>query len=100
MKRLATKNEWSILQGIEYSNRHKNIQMPKQITAQGYDILGVKNMAGNGYIWIMLWPKSPPFYKQIPDGNYVLSKKLIYKLVQNHKISSTVEEALDSHVSK
>jgi hypothetical protein len=94
------KAEWSILQGIEFDYRNKQIDMPRQITAHGYEILGVKHLDGKGYIWIMLWPKSAPFYKQIPDGNYMLQKSLLDNLVKNNKVSSTVEGALRSHVSE
>ena len=94
------KSEWSILQGVEYENRDKPIKTPEQITVQGYDLLGVRNIAGTGNIWIMLWPKSAPFYKQMPSDNFVVQKSLLNELAQQHHLSSTVEEALNTHVPK
>jgi hypothetical protein len=36
----------------------------------GFDLLAVSSADGSQRIWIMLWPKSPSFYKQMPEGNF------------------------------
>lgn len=42
-------------------------------------------------------PKSPPFYKQMPSGNYWLTKQQIEDLREKANPISTVLEALESH---
>jgi hypothetical protein len=46
----------------------------------------------------MLSPKSSPFYKQMPQGNYVISHSLLDVIARQGVASSTVQEALASHV--
>jgi hypothetical protein len=55
------KFEWSILQGIEFDNRDKPLQVPTQISVQGYEILGIRNMTGSGYVWISYGQRATHF---------------------------------------
>ena len=45
----------------------------------------------------MLDPRSPPFYKQLPSGNYWLTAEQIEIIRKNANPISTVLEALGSH---
>jgi hypothetical protein len=49
-------------------------------------------------IWVMLGPSHPPLYKQTPAGNFWLTDEQIRALVAQQRITSTVEQALRSHV--
>jgi hypothetical protein len=92
------KHEWSILQGLEYSNRNnKNIEF-KIVEESDYSIAVIPNENGIGAIFIMLNPKSAPFYKQMPNKLFVLSKDQLNEIRKNEKIISTVEEVLRSHL--
>jgi hypothetical protein len=91
------KSEWSILQVARSEHRSQISQSPEFTTIGGYELLSIPNLDNTDRIWIMLWPKSPPYYKQMPIGNYSIQKKLINELASSGRISSTVEEALRSH---
>jgi hypothetical protein len=71
---------------------NKNARVVWALLAPGAD--------GKTRIWIMLWPKSPPFYKQMPGGNFEISYELWIQLQREHKVSSTVANALRSHFSQ
>jgi hypothetical protein len=78
---LASKKEWSILQGVEWQQRDKQKDQSEIVVANGYSIIGVP--AGDRRkVWIMLNPRNPPFYKQLPDGNYTLPEDSLKPLLQ------------------
>ena len=49
-------------------------------------------------IWIMADPKSPPFYKQMPEGNYWLTKEQLEEIRKQANPITTVLDALESHL--
>jgi hypothetical protein len=93
------KREWSILQGVELQQRGHVPSGPELKSVDGYALLSVPSLDASQRIWIMLWPTSPPFYKQMPEGNFELSRAFLLELMRNHQVSSTVYEALRSHAN-
>ncbi|MDQ2989118.1 MAG: hypothetical protein M3R60_08465 [Pseudomonadota bacterium] len=79
------KSEWSILQGIEFQTRETPLSEPVVRMVFDHEVLGVKGASGEN-IWILLRTESPPFYKQMPEGQYDLPVALVEKL--NHETSS------------
>ena len=96
---VGDKFEWSILKGAEIQGHGKIPASPEFTTSQGYELMAVPSLDGKARIWVMLWPESPPFYKQMPAGNFSISREFWLKLQADHKVSSTVSSALRSHVS-
>ena len=90
------KREWSILQSLEAMNRDSPISTVGFSQTEGYQILCVP--AAGKRVWIMLNPHSPPFYKQLPHDGYSLSRDQYDMIISTHHATSTVEEALASHV--
>lgn len=97
---LGDKHEWSILQSHEYGSRQRPVSTPRFTNAEGYVLLVVPSSDGTQNIWIMLSAKSPPYYKQLPEGNYTISRSLLDTISQQGIASSTVQEALASHVAE
>ena len=95
---VGDKSEWALLQGLELENRGQVPSGPVLSSLQQYDFLAVPSLDRKVRICVMLWPKSPPFYKQMPDGNFEISRELLLRLRAEHKVSSTVANALGSHV--
>lgn len=91
------KAEWSVLQGIEFQEREHPLAEPIIRTVGESEVLGVRGVAGNN-IWVLLKVKSPPFYKQLPEGNYEIPGTLIKQLQQERRASYTVIHVLHSHV--
>ena len=94
------KHEWSILQSREYGERQDLVATPKFTSAHGYVLLVVPSSDRSKNIWIMLSSKSPAFYKQLPQGNYAISRSLLDTVSRQGIASSTVQEVLASHVAE
>ena len=90
------KTEWSILQAVEFENRSTTISFPIFRTIQDCEVLGIRGQNGN--IWILLRVESPPYYKQMPSGNYDLPREVFDQLVKERRLSYTVEHVLESHL--
>jgi hypothetical protein len=91
------KNEWSVLQAVEYKQRSVPVTEPSVQRVGDFEVLGVRGFQGQN-IWVLLKPMAPPHYKQMPAGNYDLPKDLVDRLVAGHRVSYTVEQVLSSHV--
>ena len=96
----SAKREFSILQVVEYNSRQKVVANPTFISNEEYVLLVVPNTSKDRNIWIMLKPQSPPFYKQMPRGDYQIQKELFDVVANKRLASSTVEEVLASHVAE
>lgn len=92
------KKEWAILQSQEVQHRGQVPRAPEVSTVDGYTLVSVSSSDTSQRIWIMLWPKSPPFYKQMPQGDFEIPQALLLDWLGQKKISSTAYEALRSHV--
>lgn len=93
----ADKREWSVLQGLEFSHRREKIDTIEFSHHAEYWIVCVPRHDDHARIWIMMDPASPPFYKQMPEGNFWLTKEQIEEIRRKTNPISTVLEALKSH---
>ena len=91
------KSEWSTLQAVELQTRDNPLSEPIVRLVSEREVLGVRGASGRN-IWILLRTESPPFYKQMPDGQYDLPGPLVEKLQREHRLSYTVDSVLRSHV--
>jgi hypothetical protein len=91
------KSEWSTLQGIEHQTRETLLSEPVVRKIFDHEVLGVKGASG-GNIWILLRTESPPYYKQMPEGQYDIPIALVEKLDHEQRLSYTVGAVLRSHV--
>ena len=95
---LGDKHEWSILQTLEATHRDSPISDLEFSEREDYHILCVPGAGNDKRVWIMLDPRSPPFYKQLPHDNYSLSREQYERITATRHTTSTVEESLSSHV--
>ena len=95
---LGDKSEWSILQSLEAAQRDSPISALEFSEREGYHILCVPGIANSKRVWIMLDPRNPPFYKQLPRDSYSLSREQYGQITATRHATSTVEESLSSHV--
>jgi hypothetical protein len=91
------KSEWSTLQAIEFQTRDNLLNEPVVRLVSKREVLGVRGASGRN-IWILLRTESPPFYKQMPEGQYDLPVTLVEKLQREHRLSYTVDAVLQSHL--
>ena len=92
------KHEWSILQALEATHRDSSISDLEFSQYQEYHIACIPGVGDAKRIWIMLNPRNPPFYKQLPAGSYSLSRQEYDQIIATHHMTSTVEDVLESHV--
>ena len=92
------KHEWSILQSLEATHRDSPISDLEFSERAGYHILCVPGAGNSKRVWIMLDPRNPPFYKQLPHDSYSLSQEQYQQITDTRHTTSTVEESLSSHV--
>jgi hypothetical protein len=93
------KSEWSTLQAIEIQARTEPLSEPVLRKVSEREVLGVRGASGDN-IWILLRTESPPFYKQMPQGQYDLPLSVVEKLEREHRLSYTVGAVLRSHVRR
>lgn len=96
---LLDKREWSILQALEFRRRGAPITGIEFTTDEDYKIICLPGVSG-GRVWIMLNPKRPPYYKQLPQEDYTLSEDQLAEILRTQQPISTVEECLSSHARR
>lgn len=86
-----------MLQVLEAEHRGSPIRNIEFNEMNGYHIVCVPGINNGERIWIMMDPKSPPYYKQIPGGNYLLTKEQIDVIRETTNPTSTALGVLESH---
>jgi hypothetical protein len=95
----SSKSEWSILQTLEGSNRGTKISNPEVTDYEEHVILSLMARDGVTRLWIMLDPKSPPYYKQMPPKlNYDISETELEKVRTTANPISSTYQTLESHL--
>ena len=92
------KREWSILQSLEATHRGQPIADLEFVERGGYQLVCLPGDAVEPRLWIMLDPQNPPFYKQLPQHHYSLSREQYQRIVSTGHTTSTVADVLESHV--
>ena len=95
---LASKPEWSIVQAVSSQDRDKPGNRIEVVKIDEYFVVGIPVHDTRREIWIMLNPRNPPYYKQIPKGDYTLSKEDLKTILASGAVISTVANCLESHV--
>jgi hypothetical protein len=93
------KREWSILQVLEEQTRSQTTSRLQFTTVDGYEIMGVPRQGDGRIIWVMLRPAHGARYKQMPEGNFTIQRRLLSELSGGHRVSSTVAAALRGHLA-
>lgn len=98
---IQSKTEWGNLQGISQTENGNAPSSSQIISKDGIDFFCVVSSTNSNLrTWILLHPNSPPYYKQMPVGNYTISEEDYNKIKVSGLASSTVLEVLSSHIKK
>lgn len=95
---LESKLEWSTLQSVEQQRREKAGRDLEFVTMGKDVVVGIPVEDDREKVWVLLNPRHPPYYKQVPKGNYSLSVSNLNRILTNNALTSTVLECLNSHV--
>lgn len=96
---LASKAEWSILQNTESQHRNTATGRIEIVKAGGHSLAGISTPGNGKKIWVMLDPRTPPYYKQLPQGSFSLSREELNQILASGEVSSTVGSCLQSHLN-
>jgi hypothetical protein len=96
---LNNKSEWSALQYIEQKNRDlgsdSRLMFEQSDAISPYRMVGVRNDATKQWIWILLNPRHPPFYKQLPaEGVATITPSEFERIVKEGAAHPVVQEKL------
>jgi hypothetical protein len=94
----ASKREWSVLQSLESQTRGTKITHPQFRKVEEYEVMAVPSQGDGTPLWILMRAEGHPYYKQMPEGSYVVSEQLVSELAASRRISGGVESALRSRV--
>jgi hypothetical protein len=84
---LESKSEYAALQSIEAEGRGALLSEPVVREVNGFSILGVAGQNGKN-VWVLLDPRSEPYYKQMPSGlHYLVPEALIKQLEREGRVS-------------
>ena len=92
------KREWSILQGLELESREIRTTAIEFRTVDEYDVMAVPRESDARVVWVLLNPAHPPLHEQMPEGNCRLEPAQLRSIVADHRVTTTVEEALRGHL--
>ena len=85
-----SKSEYAALQSIEVEGRGALLGEPVVREVNGFSILGVAGQNGKN-VWVLLHPRSEPYYKQMPSGIYYsVPETLIHQLERDDRVSPEV----------
>jgi hypothetical protein len=91
------KEEWNFLQRLESNNRGNPLSRLTFHSEKELHAVGCWSKESSTNIWILLNPSTPPFYKQIPQVMFTLSKDELLRIEAEKQASSTVMACLESH---
>jgi hypothetical protein len=95
---LGSKVEWSVIQSAASQHPGGSDQKVEIVKLDEYSIVRIPVSDARRGVWIMLNPRSAPYYKQSPAGDYKLSKEDLERIVASGVVITTVENCLESHV--
>jgi hypothetical protein len=95
---LANKDEWGILQEIEYQNRGIPLKGIEFRNISDHSLVCL-HATDSSRVWIMMDAPGSTRYKQMPgDKSFTITKQQLDDIIIRGKPSSTVERALASHL--
>ena len=94
----AAKHENSVLEAVSAQGEETHITGLELRDVEDYHFASVPS---NGHrIWVMLNPENEPYYKQMPKGDFSLSRMDFEAIEKSHQASLTVLSCLESHISE
>lgn len=95
---LRSKPEWNALQNLEYIHRQDRMLGLEFGTNANYVAVAVRSRSADIRIWILLNPNAEPRYKQLPEGDFALSREQFEMISTRPDIDTAVVEILRKHV--
>ena len=97
---VKSKEEYSVLQVVEYEHRGTSVSGVQIVERQGYRIAGFRSERGDGNVWILLDPRHAPHYKQVPEAPFKISTADLEIVRRTPSVSREVLAALEARVSR
>lgn|SRR5262249_28718424 len=96
---VKSKDEYGILQVIEYEHRSSSISGVEIVEKNGYWVAGFRAVSGDGNVWVPLNARYSPYYKQVPEEPFKVSQQSLDAVRRTLHVSKEVLEVLESRTS-
>jgi hypothetical protein len=94
-----SKGEYSVLQVVEYEHRQTPVSGVQVIEKNGYLVAGFRPDGANENVWVLLNARHEPYYKQMPDTPFKVSKETLDTIRRTPGVSKEVLAALEERLS-
>jgi hypothetical protein len=99
-KEFGSKAEYSVLQLVEERERNSSIPDVTFRVVNGYTVAGFPADGHKGNVWILLHPKHSPYYKQVPQLQFTISRNVMDRVRHTEDVSDTVIAVLETRMTK
>jgi len=99
VENVKSKDEYGILQVIEYEQRGSSVSVVEIVEKNGYWAAGFRAGSGDGNVWVLLNARYSPYYKQVPEGPFKVSQQSIDAVRRTLHVSKEVLAVLESRAS-
>src|SRR5215510_674046 len=99
VENVKSKDEYGILQVVEYENRRSPISGVEIVEKNGYWVAGFRAVSGDGNVWVLLNARYSPYYKQVPEEPFKVSQQSLDAVRRTLHVSKEVLEVLESRTS-
>jgi hypothetical protein len=94
----GSKSEYLALQVLEQAERKTMITNAEIRTKHGYIIAGFRATSGKENTWVLLNAKHSPYYKQMPQVPFTLTRADMDKIRRMPEVSETVLAVLETRI--
>jgi hypothetical protein len=95
-----SKEEYAILQGLEFEHRGTPVSNVEIISRNGYTAAGFRAEGRDQNVWVMLNPRYPPRFKQVPDVAFKVTAEDLATVRRQQNLSKDVLAVLDARSSR
>lgn len=96
----GNKEEYGILQGVEYAERNSTISKVEIRRQNSYMLAGFRATSGKVNTWVLLNAKHSPYYKQIPQVQFALTHAEFEQIRSMPEVSDTVIAVLETRIQE
>jgi hypothetical protein len=96
---VKSKEEYGLLQRVEYEHRGRPVSGMEVIQKNGYVVAGFQAAGREQNVWILLNPRYSPQFKQVPEAPFLITQEDIANLRRTPGIASEVLAVLEARAA-
>jgi hypothetical protein len=95
---LGSKSEYAVLQQAEFEYRQNKLNGILIISKDKYFLAGFPSRIGDVNVWVLLNSKHYPYYKQIPEFDFLITADDMEKIKRVNDVSKKVIAELELRI--